>query len=69
MSIIHDFVEKHGSQHAAARALGVSQAAIWKWLNGLSTPSPAAASRIAKDMGVSMEDVYSTMPDWNDKNN
>ncbi|MBS7829226.1 helix-turn-helix domain-containing protein [Wohlfahrtiimonas chitiniclastica] len=58
MTVIEDYIKKYGSQQKAGKQLGVSQTAVWNWLNGKSRPRLEVARMIAKEMKVSLEKVY-----------
>lgn len=47
----------YGSQSAAARARGVSQAAVWKWVHGKVDLPGEHVLQIEADTGVSKHDL------------
>ena len=58
--------EKYKTQSEIAKALGVSQMTVSKWLSGKTFPSRRTAQRIADDLGVSLGDVFESSASSND---
>lgn len=50
--------EKYKTQTEIAKAVGVSQMAVSKWLSGKTFPSRRTAQKIAKVLGVPVSDIY-----------
>lgn len=45
------------TQHDAARAFGVTDATVSRWLSGRRAPQTATATRILAVLGVSLEEL------------
>lgn len=60
VSEIEEAVRRAGSQSALARAIGTSQATVWKWLNKDLPVTPALVLKIEATTGVSR---YGLRPD------
>lgn len=60
----HLMVERDIGQEALAKAAGVSQSSISRWLSGSHLPQIDAASRIAREMGVSLDWLADDEAEW-----
>lgn len=60
----HLMVERDIGQEALAKAAGVSQSSISRWLSGSHLPQIDAASRIAREMGVSLDWLADDDAEW-----
>lgn len=56
--MLEELLNKHGSQSAVARAIGVTPMAVSKWYTGKTFPSRKTSRKIAEDLGVSLGDVF-----------
>lgn len=56
--MLEELKQKYGSQANIAKALGVSQMTVSKWYSGKTFPSRVTATKIAKDLSISLPEVY-----------
>lgn len=46
------------AQYELARKMGTSEAAISKWLKGTRRPTPENARKLAKLLGLTLDEIY-----------
>lgn len=63
LAALAEAIAEKGSQSALAREIGVSQATIWKWLNGLHPVTAEGALSIERVTAVSKTNLRPDL-DW-----